>query len=464
MAVIDLPVKGMTCQACEVRVTKALRTVPGVTRVKVSVRQGVARVQTDAHVSRARLGKAVQQAGYELGHDEKAWLTTDRTVWRDVALAVGALAVLGLALQASGLTRLADQVGGLASTGSLAIIVLLGVAAGLSTCMALVGGLVLALSARHAETHPGGTTSQRLRPQLAFNAGRVVGFGVLGAGLGAVGSAFTLSGRLLAVLMVVVSVVMGTVGLKLTHLSPRLSRGGTVSLPPALSAALGLDRVRGRYSDRGAALLGAGTFLLPCGFTQAVQIYAMSTGSPMRAGLIMSLFAVGTLPGLLGIGSLTASVRGAFATRFFRFAGVAVLAFAAINITGALGVLAPGLVAPAAASGPVPTQVSDNVTIDGEVQVLRTTQVANGYEPAGATVYVGQEVRWEIDSVAVSCASALYAPSLGIQPTVLQPGVNVLSFTPQETGTLRYSCGMGMYWGSITVIEPPAGPAEVPGD
>ncbi|WP_024288342.1 sulfite exporter TauE/SafE family protein [Cellulomonas sp. KRMCY2] len=458
MAVIDLPVKGMTCQACEVRVTKALRTVPGVLKVKVSVRRGVARVQTDAHIPRSRLNAAIHKAGYEPGHDDNAWVTTDSVVWRDIALAVGTLAVLGLALQASGLTSLTDRVGALASSGSLPVIVLLGLAAGLSTCMALVGGLVLALSARHAEQRPAATPLQRLRPQLAFNAGRVVGFGVLGTLVGALGSAFTLTGRALAVLMVVVSVVMGAVGLKLTSLSPRLSRGGTFALPPALSGALGLDRVQGPYTDRRAALLGAGTFLLPCGFTQAVQVYAMSTGSPLRAGVIMSLFAIGTLPGLLGIGGLTAAVRGAFATRFFRFAGVTVLAFAAINVTGALGVLAPALVAPAAAAATTTTGLSDNVTLDGDLQILSTTQVANGYEPAAATVYAGREVRWEIDSVAVSCAASLYAPDLGIEPTVLERGLNVLSFTPTETGTLRYSCGMGMYWGSITVIEEPAQP------
>ncbi|EYR62075.1 hypothetical protein N866_12110 [Actinotalea ferrariae CF5-4] len=457
MAVIDLPVKGMTCQACEVRISKALLTVPGVLRVKVSVRRGIARVHTDAHIPRSRLHKAVQRAGYEPGRDEKEWVTGDRAVWRDVLVAVGVLAGLGLALQASGLIDLAGQVGTLASSGSLVMVAVLGIAAGLSTCMALVGGLVLAVSARHAELHPGASTGQRLRPHVAFNVGRVVGFGLLGALVGLAGSAFTLSGRALAVMMVVVSLVMASVGLKLTSLSPRLSRGGTLTLPPALMRVLRLDRADGRYSDGRSALLGAGTFLLPCGFTQSVQVYAMSTGSPARAALIMSLFALGTLPGLLGIGGLTAAVRGATATRFFRFAGVAVLAFAGINLSGAAAVLVPALMAtPAAAATSAQDGLSANVELEGDIQVLKTTQVGTGYEPASATVYVGTEVRWEIDSVAVSCAASLYSPDLGIEPMVLEPGLNVLTFTPSQTGTLRYSCGMGMYWGSITVIDDPA--------
>ena len=173
----------------------------------------------------------------------------------------------------------------------------------------------------------------------------------------------------------------------------------------------------------------------------------------------MSLFALGTVPGLLSIGGVTAVVRGSFATGFFRVAGVAVLAFAALNISGALHVLAPDLLSSATAplAGASAT-LSDNVTLDGDVQVLHTTQGASGYQPASATVYAGREVRWEIDSVALSCATSLYAPELGIAPVTLKDGINVLGFTPTQVGTLRYSCAMGMYNGSINVIAEPASP------
>jgi uncharacterized protein len=455
---IDLPVKGMTCRACEVRITKSLVSVPGVEKAKVSASRGIARVQTTGRVSRSRLTAAIEDVGYEVGQDEQAWANPDLNVWRDAILAVSALLLGWLALRSSGLNGFTDQVGGLAASGGLLVIVLLGLAAGLSTCMAMVGGLVLAISARHAEQQRTATTFGRLRPHLVFNAGRVVGFGLLGALIGALGSAFTLSGRLLAIVMIAVSLIMAAVGLQLTQLSPRLSRGSTLTLPGRLSAALGLDRNRAGYSDPATALLGAGTFFLPCGFTQAVTLYALSTGSPLRAGVTMSAFALGTVPGLLSVGGLTAVVRGGFATGFFRFAGVAVLAFAAVNISGALNVLAPDLLTGATAAAGASTTLSENVTLDGAVQVLHTTQGAGGYEPAAATVYAGREVRWEIDSIALSCATSLYAPELGLAPVTLVDGINVLSFTPTKVGTLKYSCAMGMYRGYIDVIAEPASP------
>ncbi|MBC7291826.1 MAG: sulfite exporter TauE/SafE family protein [Actinotalea sp.] len=474
---VELPVQGMTCTACERRIT-TLQRVPGVRDARVSARRGRATVRTTGRVPRSALVRAVRAAGYEVGEDVRDWLSRDRTVWRDLAVALAVLTALGLALETSGLTGLADRVSGLAGSGSLLLVVVLGLAAGFSTCMALVGGLVLAVSARHAEQHPGGSAAERMRPHLAFNLGRLAGFAVLGGLTGAVGSALSLSGRMVALLMVAVSLVMAGIGLRLTGLSPRLSRSTSVTLPPRLASALRLDRTGSRYSDRRAALLGAGTFLLPCGFTQAVQVYALSTGNPVRASVIMTLFALGTMPGLLGIGGLTAMARGAFATRFFRFAGVAVLAFAVVNVSGALGILAPALVAPATAAparspdvaaapapgsltdaGPsgLPTQVSANVTVADDLQTVRTTQVATGYEPYEAVVLAGVPIRWEIDSVAVSCAASLWAPDLGIQPQVLRPGLNVLELRLDEPGTYSYTCGMGMYWGVITVVEAPDG-------
>ncbi len=46
---------------------------------------------------------------------------------------------------------------------------------------------------------------------------------------------------------------------------------------------------------------------------------------------------------------------------------------------------------------------------------------------------------------------------MGIPEAVLTPGETTeLAFTPAEPGTLTYTCGMGMYSGTIEVIPRPA--------
>lgn len=449
----------MTCGACEARVGRSLRAVDGVAAVSVSARTGTARLRlapgADLRRLRPALRTALTEAGYALGPAEtRAWLSRDRRVWVDVALGVAVVTLLGLVLAAADADRWSSGAAAQLADGGLAVALLLGLVAGVSTCMALVGGLVLAVSARHAELHPDVGAAGRLRPHLAFNAGRVLGFAVGGAVLGLLGSAVRISAGTGALVVLVVSVAMVAVGLQLTGVSPRLA-GWAVTLPAGLARRLGLDGAAGgRYGHTRTAVLGAASFLLPCGFTQVVQLYAVSTGSPARAGLVMALFAVGTAPGLLGAGGLAAAARGRTAPRLLRVVGVAVLAFAAVNAAGAVTVLAPGLGVTASASagagaaGPAVTAVRE-----GDVQVLRTVQVADGYEPARATVLAGVPVRWEIDSVAPSCASALHAPAMGLGTVLLDSGVNTLTFTPGAPGLLPYSCAMGMYTGVIEVVE-----------
>ena len=73
------------------------------------------------------------------------------------------------------------------------------------------------------------------------------------------------------------------------------------SVKDRLAIAIIEDAAQAGYSHWRTALVGAATFFLPCGFTQAVQIYAISTANPLTAGLVMATFAVGTTPGLLAL-------------------------------------------------------------------------------------------------------------------------------------------------------------------
>jgi sulfite exporter TauE/SafE/copper chaperone CopZ len=449
----QIPVSGMTCKACEARVGKLLRAVDGVREAKASLSKGSATLVLDRPVSAERLDAALEGAGYRVEPSALPVFSKDRSVWRDVAAGAAAAALILWGASALGLTGLTDRLdvsaGGVAA---LALVFALGVVASVSTCMALVGGLVLSLTARFAKAHPDLPPGRRLRPQFMFNLGRIVGFGALGAVLGGIGGAFQISGHLLALAMVAVAAVMGLLGLKLTGLSPRLSRV-SISLPASWARLTGRGETSLAYRDSTAAGLGAASFFLPCGFTQAVQVYALATGDPLQAGLIMSAFAVGTAPGLLGIGALGSLATGRTATHLFRFVGVVVCAFALVNLMGAAQILRPAWFAPTA--GTVAAVRSSNVTDAGAVQVLSTVQDGGGYTPQVATVYAGRPVRWEIDSKGLSCASTMNLEAMGLGVVSLEGGLNTFEFTPREPGTLAYTCGMGMFPARIDVIEEP---------
>lgn len=463
-----VPVTGMTCTACERRVSKALLRLPGVETVEVSSTRGTATLTGAALPDRARIDAAIRSAGYEPA--APAWLTRDWSVWKTIlvtALAIGwftwVVTQSGIASSLSGLTD--------ASRGGLLVALTLGLTAGVSTCMAMVGGLVLGISASHAaKLAAAGTTvpsfAHRMRPHVAFNVGRIVGFGVLGAVLGLIGSSLSLPTRLMAVLVLVVALVMFLLGVRLTGVSPRMA-AWSPKLPAGISRTLGIDTAAGgSYSDTRTAIIGAATFFLPCGFTQAVQIYAISTANPMTAGLVMATFAIGTTPGLLALASVPEIATGQRRNTVLRVVGVVVLAFALLNLSGALNLLgisrasSPAVASSAgqgATGGSVAVQqASSNVTVSGGVQTVAMTQTPRGYEPADTTLYAGMPTKWVIDGTSpYDCSAFIRVPQLGQQINLVQ-GANTVDLGTLEPGVVPFTCVMGMYSGNLIVVDAPA--------
>jgi sulfite exporter TauE/SafE len=441
-------IAGMTCAACEQTVADAALAA-GATKARAHARRGTLLISGDALPTDAALARSLAGTPYSLG--SRVWLTKERRVWRDVALAGIVVGLAAIALATTGAGETLQSVTRNAGSGSLLFIVMLGVTASVSTCMALVGGLVISLAAS-------APAAARMRPHLAFNAGRIVGFAAFGALIGAFGRAFAPSGPALAATMIVVAVVMGLLGLRLTGLSPRLA-AWQFSLPASWGswtrrvqrpdvgvgsgAAVGLARP---------ALLGAATFFLPCGFTQAVQVMALTTGSPARSALIMGAFAVGTTPGLLAAATGAQAARTPRAAPALRAIGVLVLAFAVTTASGALHSLFPGL------SGEqivATARTSNVVDVDG-VQRATVEIVGKGYSPKSTVVYAGEPIEWVVDPSVVSCASLIDATELGLPDFDAVSGPATVDVTLKQPGTYTYGCRMGMYSGTITAIERPS--------
>jgi len=444
---IAVPVAGMTCNACERRIAKTLTALPGVVSATASTRKGTASLIVTSAASRASIDKAITGLGYGLGRSR--WLNRDPLVWRSAGLAAAFVALL---VWVVGLGDLTGRIGDL-STGGLLLVLALGLAAGLSTCMAMVGGIVLAISAsaaRRSSARGKATETSAWRTNLAFQAGRIGGFGLLGVALGALGGKATMPPPVVLTLMVVVAAAMLLVGVRLTELSPRVA-GWSPTIPAAVGDRLGLTGDDPARRTAGAVVVGAATFFLPCGFTQAVQIYAFSTGSAKAAGAIMATFAIGTAPALLAIAGAPNLFKGTSKGAVMRALGVVVIGFAVINATSAMRLAGLDLGAGAAA----PQAVSANVTVTAADQTINTAQDGDGYNPGEAVIYAGRPTHWVLTSTApFSCAASLGSQDLGFQQ-VLNPGRNVVELPKLTAGTYSYSCSMGMYSGRIVVIAPP---------
>ncbi len=448
-----VPIKGMHCRSCELLIEEELSSIPGVSKVSVSEKSACAEICYESdNLQVNQIEDAVIKAGYSVGFNEKKpFFSKNIADYANIFYAGVALFLLYQLVGILGLSKLLGVSGG--QPTSLVTVVLIGLTAGFSTCMALVGGLVLGTATRFAQKHPNATNMERFVPHVWFTVGRIVSYTVLGGVIGGIGSFFQLSGFSLGLLTLAVALVMLTLGMQLTGLFPAMENF-KLTLPKWISQLLGIKETQKQeYSHKNSFLMGASTFFLPCGFTQAMQLYAMSSGNIVSGALIMGLFALGTAPGLLGIGGLTSVLRGVFAQKFFKFAGVVVIALSLFNMNNAFNLIGwnPSLLLSAGSN--VLAASSAVAERDGNVQVVRMTQNSSGYEPNSFTVTRGVPVRWIINSVdQYTCAASIVSSAIGVRKNLVA-GENVIEFTPNETGTIPFSCFMGMYRGQFTVVD-----------
>lgn len=441
-----MTIEGMHCAACEVLVERRLRQVEGVSAVHVNAATGRAKLRYTEKPALDQLQAALNGTEYSIAI-RSSNKTTNQDYW-ETGRAFLVIVVIYLVAKRFNLIPEGLSVGENMSYG---FIFAIGLVAAVSSCLAVTGGLLLAVSGRYAELHPHVSGIKKFRPHLYFNAGRVIGYTVLGGLIGSVGSVFTLSTRLTGVLMIVASLVMIFLGFQLLNIFPGLRRFQPTM--PKFIAHRVHNASNSSDHPTGPFVLGAGTFFLPCGFTQALQLYVLAQGSFTVGALTMLAFSLGTLPALLSLSALSSFLKGSTRRHFFRFAGVLVVLLGIANVGNGMALAGTNINLSQVVNGK--TVATDLAPIENGKQIIKMKVDGLKYEPAQFTVRQGVPVEWQIDgSEATGCAQVVIAPDLDLTIVLSTTGTKVTKFTPTETGVFTFSCSMGMTTrgAAITVV------------
>lgn len=323
MKKITLHVSGTHCKACKMLIEDILNEQVGIQNSQVDLKNETVTFETssDSNVSTlmAELNEKIKSNGHTLSVERNEIVKTDNApIW--LALAIGLMfLLLFFVLQKSGILNF-----GVDGTITPVTSFIIGLIASVSSCLAVVGGLILALSAKVAKDD-----KNNKRPIYLFHIGRLVSFAVLGGVLGAIGGAFGVNITFGAVLGIIASLVMLLLGLNLVGILQK----NTIALP------VGIFNFFRKIEHQTLApfLIGVGTFFLPCGFTQTMQIAALSSESFISGSLIMLAFALGTLPmlALLSFGSASFA-QSKHAPLFFKSAGIVVIGLGLFSLLAGL--------------------------------------------------------------------------------------------------------------------------------
>lgn len=479
---------GMTCVNCQNRIERALLKTAGVSAAHADYGTGHASVSyDDAAVSFDELTSVIESLDYEVltGPDRER-----QELVRTISLTVIIVSLFVLLQRFGVLTllvpdRLAD--GGM-GYGMLFV-------TGLLTsvhCVAMCGGIALSQCLPRSGEDTGGAA---FMPAVWYNLGRVVSYTAVGGLLGGIGylagggSGAGVPVLAQGILKIIAGLLMIVMGVNMLGIFPGLRRF-TVRLPGRLAMRVEREKARSRQPF----IVGLLNGLMPCGPLQSMQIVALASGSPLTGALSMLLFSLGTVPLMLGLGTLVSALGKRF-TRAVMNVGavlVVVLGLAMLSQGGSLsGMLPPNrvmiLIAALALAGIVSClPLSDKrikaagavaaaavvigaglaltrVTVFGErpavaqvedgVQIVYSTLTSGSYP----TIRVKEDipVRWTIyapDGSVNGCNYRMLIRDLGIEYEFAE-GDNVIEFTPSDAGTVSYSCWMGMLHGEIIITS-----------
>lgn len=489
-----LRIGGMTCVNCQHKIEQTLRGIDGVVKVSVSYNKGTAHITYDTdRVSLRDITKVMQRLGYQVLPEQHS---ESPDLCRMISFLVIILCLFFL-LQRFGVLNLLVPSQLADTTMGYGMLFLIGLITSVH-CIAMCGGINLSQCVPQGER----SSASAILPALLYNLGRVISYTVIGFLLGLVGlligggSEVGVSTLLQGILKLLAGVLMVIMGINMLGLFPWLRRL-TIRPPKFLAAKIGTHKAKSRRP----LVVGLLNGLMPCGPLQSMQIVALASGNPFAGALSMFLFSLGTVPLMLGLGSIV-SVLGKKFTRAVMTVGavlVVVLGLAMLSQGGSLSGLLPpdtlfllvvilsvlgvvaslpfrktvyriaSLVLVVCAAGVALTFWGNRSAVSGEsaaaadsssasdgtdgVQVVTSTLTSGTYP--NITVQAGIPVKWIIDAPAGSingCNYKMLVQEYGIAYT-LEEGENIIEFTPTEAGTVTYTCWMGMIHGNIFITD-----------
>lgn len=484
MTTRKLKLKGLSCVACEQKIEKAVRKINGVVRVEVSYVKSAMDITFDeGKVSEELIQKIVEKAGYEVLKEERSIKETKQASSYMVVAGVVflLLAAYVLVKNTIGFTYIPE----VSQKMGFGILFVVGLATSLH-CVAMCGGINLSqcMSYKTNENMRGKGAYQFAVPSVLYNGGRLLSYTVLGGVIGGLGSVISISETGKAIIAIVAGVFMLIMGLNMLQVLPAILRVVHISYPKSF-----LRFVNQSKKNKGPFIVGLLNGAMPCGPLQAMQVYALGTGSVVNGALSMFFFGLGTLPLMFFLGTISAFLNGNFSKKLKTASAILVIVLGVAMFNR--GVALAGIVLPGSDTGGESTtsetrmadadtnndatnetqgnqeqgnqtqgdqaqgsQVQDSQAgVDADVQVINSTLKAGSYPQI--TVKKGVPVKWTISANASTlngCNGTMVIPEYDIQQK-LKAGDTVITFTPTESGKFAYSCWMGMIRSSITVEE-----------
>lgn len=440
---IIIKTEGMTCGGCEAKIENNLKKQSGIIDVKANSEKNIVSISFEEDkIDISTILSIIEKLHYSAKVIEKNE-ESERNINKFLGIGILILALYMIIKYTIGF-NFVPKINQNMSYGMLFVI-------GLITslhCMAMCGGINLSQCMRYNDESEKLTVKDKVWPSLLYNMGRLISYAAIGAIVGSIGNVLSLGGNAQGMVSIIAGIFMLIFGIKMLDIFPSFKKF-SIRIPKFFA-----NKIYSNNKNRGPFYIGLLNGFMPCGPLQTMQLYALGTGSFIAGGMSMFFFALGTIPLMFRLGFLSTILSSKFTKNMMKASAVLVIVLSLIMLNRGLILIGfelklrnPTILSEA----PKNTELPE--IIDG-VQIVNTTLTSGSKYP---NIIIQKEipVKWTISAEKKylnGCNNEIVIPKYDVKKKLFE-GDNIIEFTPNEVGTITYSCWMGMIVGNIKVVE-----------
>ena len=313
-------------------------------------------------------------------------------------------------------------------------------------CVGMCGPLILSYVAKSA-THGHKSYSAH----LLYGLGKTLSYTVIGAMFGIFGAVVAFTPYAEGAVGVAAGIFLILFGLHMLEVFPALSHF-QFKTPKFVMRFVGKE-YRKHSNPFVIGLLNG--LMIICGPLQAMYVMAAGTGSWTEGAAILFFFGVGTLPLLLGFGFLTSLLSANLTPKLLKASGVIVMILGAIMLNRGVAVTGTGVdfntLVARVSQQLLPIEAKK--TSSDMAQTINMEVVKSSFFPHEFTLRKGVPVKWVINGKELTyCNKVILVPQYQLR-IELKDGIQIIEFTPPESGVVPWSCWMGMIPGTFVVVD-----------
>lgn len=422
MPKIYVKIDGMHCSHCESVIKNNLLSINNIK--DVSFYNYIACITYSGYLSKKRIIKTINDSGYITSNE---YISNNINELKDniklyefilISLCIVILFFILYKIFGYNIFNVIPEIDSSVSYSMLFVIGLLTSIHCISMCGAI--NLMSAVGGKNSIKRP-----------LLYNVGRVLSYTIIGGVVGLLGGVIYFNDTISGIIILISAIIMFLMALNMLGI-------------------LKIKSVHFKYKlrNKNPFIIGLCNGLMPCGPLQAMQVYALSTGSFVSGAFSMFMFGIGTVPLMFFTGFLVNVLNSKWEVIINKIASVLILILSFVMISRGISTLGFNVNSIFNNYG----DYTASVIKDG-YQEVNIDLSYSSYDDI--IVQKGIKVKLIINvskEYLTGCNNEVVISEYSIKKH-LKVGKNIIWFIPNETGKYLMNCWMNMINNSIKVVD-----------